>query len=394
MTNFEQGQKYAELIVKHLQKTLSVDEKNELDEWIAASTENKLLFQELTDEVTLKNELCLIESISTANAWRHVKQTINPPAVVSIKKTYRKWWVAAAVIFLFAGTALTYKLYWEPGKTTAPIQTANNVQILPGGDKATLQLADGSIILLDTTANGNVAKQGSVQVIKLNGQLSYTSSGPGTGEIVYNTIRTPRGGQYQLLLSDGSAVWLNAASSLKFPIAFGGKERKVEVSGEAYFEIAKNPSMPFKVMIPGKGEVEVLGTHFNINAYSDEEVVRTTLLEGSINVSAANGKAVQLMPGQQAKMDNSISIQNNVDTDEVIAWKTGWFNFDRTDISSIMRQVSRWYDVDVEFQGQPGKKTFSGIVSRDNKISEVLKIMEKAGVIFRIEGKKITVFSN
>jgi ferric-dicitrate binding protein FerR (iron transport regulator) len=394
MKDFDQGQKYAALIIKHMQETLSAGEKNELDEWIAASHKNKLLFQKLTDVGTLKNELFIFESISTANAWNRIKHTINPPALVSIKKSYRKWWAAAAVIFLLAGTALTYKLYWEPGKTNAPVQAANNLQIMPGGDKATLQLADGSIIFLDSTANGKVTEQGSVQVSKMNGQLSYTGSSPGPEEIVYNTIRTPRGGQYRLLLSDGSAIWLNAASSLKFPVAFGGKERKVEVTGEAYFEIAKNPSMPFKVIIPEKGEVEVLGTRFNINAYSDEEVVNTTLLEGSINVSSANGKAVQLMPGQQAKMDNSISIQNNVNTDEIIAWKTGWFNFDHTDIFSIMRQVSRWYDVDVVFQEQPGKKTFSGIVSRNNKISEVLKIMEKAGVTFRIEGKKITVFSN
>ena len=382
------------LIEKYLKDNLTPEESIELNNWLSASDENKALFTKLTNENYLQGELQFFEQLSTEDGRQKVaKQTWQGSKTISINR--KRWWYAAAAAVLIAGTFTVYQLSNKPNikKETAGTGTIKQ-DVSPGGNKAVLTLSDGSTIILDSAANGNLANQGNVKVIKLDGKLTYSGKEKGTGETSYNTITTPRGGQYQLVLSDGSAVWLNAASSLKFPVAFGGKERKVEVSGEAYFEIAKNSSMPFKVTILGKGEVEVLGTRFNINAYSDEEVVRTTLLEGSINVSLTNGTSVRLLPGQQAKMNNSISIQSNVDTDEIIAWKTGWFNFDHTDISSIMRQVSRWYDVDVVFQGQPGKKTFSGIVSRDNKISEVLKIMEKAGVVFRIEGKQITVLSN
>jgi ferric-dicitrate binding protein FerR (iron transport regulator) len=382
------------LIEKYLKDNLTPEESIELNNWLSGSHENKALFTKLTNENYLQGELQFFEQLSTEDGRQKVaKQTWQGSKTVSINR--KRWWYAAAAAVLIAGSFTVYQLSTKQNIKRETAETAPIKQdVSPGGNKAVLTLSDGSTIILDSAANGNLANQGNVKVIKLDGKLTYSGKEKGTGETSYNTITTPRGGQYQLVLSDGSTVWLNAASSLKYPVTFNGNERKVEVTGEAYFEVAKNTSMPFKVMIPEKGEVEVLGTHFNINAYSDEEGVRTTLLEGSVDVSAANGKSVRLLPGQQAKIDNSISIQSNVDTDEIIAWKTGWFNFDHTDISSIMRQVSRWYDVDVVFQGQPGKKTFSGIVSRDNKISEVLKIMEKAGVVFRIEGKQITVLSN
>jgi len=220
--------------------------------------------------------------------------------------------------------------------------------------------------------------------------ITYNSSN-NRSEAVYNTIKTPRGGQYQLVLADGSQVWLNAASSIRFPVDFTEKVRKVEITGEAYFEIKKDAAKPFIVTIPGKGQVEVLGTHFNINAYDDENTLNTTLIEGSVKFIADNGESVKLKPGQQAQLSSSVSVLNDADIDKIIAWKTGWFNFDRADITTIMRQVSRWYDVEVVYEGQVSKKTFSGIVSRSQQIAEVLKIMEKAGVKFRIEGKKITV---
>lgn len=307
---------------------------------------------------------------------------------------YRKSWfkVAAAAVLLIGAFAI-YKLIGI-SKPELPIAKVENTKqdVAPGGNKAILTLADGSTIILDTAANGKLTQQGNSNIVKLNnGQLAYNTLNEKPTEIVYNTISTPRGGQYQLTLADGSKVWLNAASSLRFPASFTGNERKVEITGEAYFEIAKNASMPFIVSANGLN-VEVLGTHFNINSYADEAAITTTLLEGAVKVS--KGNALQLLsPGQQAQVTNNgpIRVSKIIDVEEVMAWKNGSFVFNSTDIENIMRQISRWYDVDVSFDGSISKELFSGIVSRTSKLSQVLKIMERAGVKFKIEGKRIVV---
>lgn len=304
-----------------------------------------------------------------------------------------RWAAVAAVLLVLVGIGYLLLGYKNENRETVKIQPVEGIEnndITPGGDKAILTLADGSKIMLDSAHNGDLANQGNVKVIKINGQLAYKGTGT-SAEVLYNTISTPRGGQYQLLLADGSKVWLNAASSLRFPASFTGKERLVELTGEGYFEIAKNENQPFKVDIAGKGVVEVLGTHFNINAYSDEASIKTTLLEGRVKVAASGGATVLLKPGEQAQINGGIKLVNDVDTDEIIAWKAGLFQFNRADVVSIMRQVSRWYNVDVVFEGPVSMKSFSGIVSRSNNISEVLKIMEKAGVKFKINGNRITV---
>lgn len=393
----EQAIRNADLIVKYLRQTITPDEQQELDQWLATKPEYAALFNDITNEQTLKQELTIAGSVSAEEAWKRLSEKIATPApavVVPIKKGIRKWWMAAAAVFAAALLITIYQLLPGPSAERPMVNKnlASNIQ--PGGDRALLRLADGSVIVLDSAANGNLIDQGAVKVIKLDGKLTYLGNEPGTDEPTYNTITTPRGGQYQLVLSDGSVVWLNAASSLRFPVAFTGNERRVEITGEAYFEVAKNAKQPFKVAVAGRGEVEVLGTHFNINAYADEATINTTLLEGSVKVTVKGATPVQLKPGQQAQMGSSVSVINNVDTEEVIAWKTGWFSFDRTDIATIMRQVSRWYNVDVVFEGQPDKRTFSGVVSRSNSMAEVLKIMEKAGVRFHIEGKRVTVSSN
>lgn len=330
-----------------------------------------------------------------------IKGSSKPAKLFSLNN-WKKVAAASTIILLLATSA--YLLYFKK-ENNPSTKTANTkppqIDIAPGGNKAILILADGSQIILDSAANGNLANQGNVKVIKLdNGQLAYKGSGSPLGvggtEVIYNTISTPRGGQYQLTLADGSKVWLNASSSIHFPAAFTGKARQVDITGEAYFEVAKNISMPFKVKINTPlgdgGEVEVMGTHFNINSYSDEPTIKTTLLEGRVKVSAQNGQSSLLMPGQQAQVSEGIKVVSNIDTDEIIAWKAGMFQFTRTDIKTIMRQISRWYNVDVQFEGDFSKKSFSAIVSRSNNISEVLKIMEKAGIQFRIEEKKIIVF--
>ena len=264
--------------------------------------------------------------------------------------------------------------------------------VLPGGNKAILTLSDGYVISLDDAKNGQLAQQGNVQIAKLgNGQVAYSVIEGKQSEVVFNTLTTPRGGQFRLTLPDGSQVWLNSASSVKYPTAFIDRQRKVEISGEAYFEIAHNPSKPFIVSVNGMN-VKVLGTHFNINAYDDEASVKTTLLEGSVSLNKADVVAT-LTPGQQAQLGNSgkIKVIDNVDIDQVVAWKNGYFSFNRADLQTVMRQIARWYDVDISYEGKIPERQFGGKIDRNSNASEVLKILRETKVNFRIEGKKIIV---
>jgi ferric-dicitrate binding protein FerR (iron transport regulator) len=261
----------------------------------------------------------------------------------------------------------------------------------PGGNKATLTLADGSVILLDEAKNGVLAQQGAAKVIKLDGKLLYDPAFDSRGQMVYNRISTPKGGQYQLELPDGSLVWLNATSSIRFPTSFTEKERRVEITGEAYLEVAKKPGKPFVVTV-NSSEIQVLGTHFNINAYGDEDNLRTTLLEGSIKFVNGNTSHI-LHPGQQSQLtkDRTVNVVSKVDVDDVIAWKNGLFSFENAGIEAIMRQLARWYDVDVDFRGRTDD-LFIAEMNRNIKLSDVLTALELTGKIrFEIEGKKIIV---
>lgn len=325
--------------------------------------------------------------------------------MVPERKT-KRWYVrlaAAAIVFCLLSAGAYFLLKRDSSsaqvaKKENTVQNKNNNDVLPGKNTAILTLADGSTVALDETQNGIVSTQGNAKVVKLdNGMLTYKTSDHRPAEMVYNTITTPKGGQYQLILSDGSKVWLNAASSLKFPATFTGKDRKVELLGEAYFEVAPltpkggHEKMPFKVEAEGM-EVEVLGTHFNINSYENETSSRTTLLEGSVKINHGNTTDF-LKPGQQARLnrDGDIKIINDADVDEAIAWKEGRFQFNRSDIHDVMRQVARWYDVSVEYKGIVSSH-FGGTVSRDVNLSQVLKMLELTGELkFQVEGRKVTV---
>ncbi|MRG47957.1 DUF4974 domain-containing protein [Chitinophaga sp. SYP-B3965] len=292
--------------------------------------------------------------------------------------------IAFAVIFLFQPSPPALKQVVKENKLH---------QVVPGGNKAVLTLADGTQITLDSTGNGAIASQGNVQVIKLDsGQLAYNAAKGGKGnEMSYNTLVTPRGGQFRIILPDGSKVWLNAASSLHFPTAFNGKEREVQLIGEAYFEVAKNPQMPFKVKV-NEMAVQVLGTHFNVMAYPDEANIKTTLLEGAVKIQHG-AKAVQLKPGQQAQLNTAgnISVNEGVDMEEVVAWKNGYFHFNHESLEGMMRQIGRWYDAEITYEGNISDREFGGKIERGSDITEVLKILELSKVHFRIEGKKIIV---
>ena len=303
--------------------------------------------------------------------------------------------VAAATILLATGG-----IYWATRPSSHPAVAASiskphrvSHDVAPGTDGALLILADGHHIVLDSVGNGELAKEGNTSIVKQGGRLSYTVNAPAKGAPAYNTMRIPRGRQFQLILPDGSHVWLNAASSIRYPIAFTGKERVVEITGEAYFEITPDARRPFRVQA-GEARVDVLGTHFNIMAYEEENAVRTTLLEGKVKVTRA-GASHLLLPGQEARMlrdSRNIQVVDDVPLGEAVAWKNGLFYFHNgTRLQTIMRQIERWYDVRVVYEGTPHEMEFGGKISRNSNLSEVLKILEISKVHFRIEDKTIIV---
>lgn len=307
----------------------------------------------------------------------------------------RRWWTAAAAVLIFAIAG--YFIYRNnSGHTntpaTASIQPADVPP--PASNRASITLADGRKVYLDEVQNGQLARQDEVKLVKhANGDLVYEDTdGPSAGRLIYNTLTNPKGSQVATMqLSDGTRIWLNAGSSLTYPVAFTGKERKVTITGEAYFEVAHLANQPFTVS-SGRAEVTVLGTHFNVNAYSDEADIKVTLLQGSVKVSEpGNNHSQILVPGQQAIIADDIKIAEKVDIEETMAWKNGRFRFNGADIESIMRQVSRWYDVEIEYEGKiPG--TISGGTSRFVNVSKLLQILELTKkVTFEVQGKKIIV---
>ena len=378
-------QEIKELIAKYVTHRASPEEKLHVENWYAqVQNENRILTEEERQQ--------LKDTIFNATIQKIEMLEFVPPNVTPLFSItpYLRW---AAVIL---GISLIGYFSLKPKNK---VSVANNETIFvknyvsPGSNKAILILADGRNLILDNAENGRLASQGDAEIVKNNGRLVYNNKGMPGDEVLYNTVATPRGGQYQLQLPDGSKVWLNAASSLKFPTAFHGKERNVELTGEAYFEISKNASMPFHVKSAGQ-TIEVLGTHFDINAYNDETAVKTTLLEGSVKVIKGT-KTTTLKPGQQSSLlqngSGTIEVSDDADVDEVTAWKNGMFQFNDADIRAVMRQISRWYDVDIEFQEPISSDHYKGKVPRNASITKVLKILELSGVNFKIEGKKIIV---
>jgi transmembrane sensor len=315
----------------------------------------------------------------------------------------RRWPVmrVAALLAICAGIGITVLVRNRRKATPMPVaMRTHNTDIAPGGNRAVLTLADGSTIVLDSAHSGFLTQQGSVKVVKLNtGALEYKGKETTTGEVLYNTIATPNGGQYEVVLPDGSKVWLNAASSLRYPTAFEGKERVVELKGEGYFEIARNAAMPFMVRVDGgsggKGvDVHVLGTAFDVMAYSNEGHINTTLVSGNVRVATGEGAAMNVEPGRQAVVDNNTREMQVVDAnvDQVVAWKNGLFRFRETGILELMRQVERWYNVEVVYETNGKDQDFTGIVSRNEPVSVLLHTLELTGTVhFRIDGKKIIV---
>ncbi|HET7118970.1 MAG TPA: FecR domain-containing protein [Hanamia sp.] len=326
-------------------------------------------------------EACIIKQVNGS----HKKE------VLYLKPRFQ-WWAAASVILLLG--AFSYFLFFH--KSTKPVQIAivlNNDVKAPQSNKAMITLANGQKVYLDSVGNGALAIQGNVKLVKLaNGKIVYqTNSGKVISKMEYNTLSNPRGSKViNMTLADGSKVWLNAGSSLRYPVLFIGNKRKVSVTGEAYFEVTHDASKPF-IVNNGSMDIRVLGTHFNVNAFEDDgNDIKVTLLEGSVKIN--NGNATGLLkPGQQALVTKEIKVVSDVDLDLVMAWKNGYFQFDNASLQNVLKEVSRWYDVDVVYEGYNKPRKFVGEIQRDLSLSEMLKILQKNKVHFKIEGKELRV---
>ena len=401
---FLMSDRLQQLLNRYLSGQLTEEQRRELVTFLendeAAEQFAGLVQQQLSrGEFSIEGDLFKTED----SIIEGVLKKIHPKPIASVRRVafLRKWgWAAAAILIIGFGAYgwLTNRHFnSSPVSGNPPIQN----DIAPGGDKAVLTLSDGTTIHLDSAANGSIAQQGNASVVKLaNGRITYNLKGAATGGVMMNTMHTPRGGQYRLTLPDGTQVWLNAASSITYPVAFTGKERKVTISGEAYFEVVKNKESPFIVDVDDKSSIDVLGTHFNVNSYAEESAIKTTLLKGSVKVTPGTAErpgspsgAVVLKPGQQAQLHQQrLSVSNNADIDKVMAWRNGLFNFEDASLEEVMHQLARWYDVEIIYEKGIPDIRFEGEISRNIKLSDLLKVLARAEVKFRIEdGRRLVV---
>jgi ferric-dicitrate binding protein FerR (iron transport regulator) len=397
------NQYYNELFERLLEGKLSPNETSQLLEWlnrdenageaasiISSRLNREVAEEEITPEVrnALQARLPLI-----LNAPQGKKR-----GAVRLLQTWFKYAAAAVVIITisFFIRSILQKPVPVTTSTEKPIVAATD--IAAGSQGAVLTLADGRKVVLDSLGNGTISLQTGAEVRLKDGQLVYDPVAATEEQMVYNSISTPKGRQFQLILPDGTKVWLNAASSLKYPTHFSGNERKVEIKGEAYFEVAKNANKPFIVTLPKGAEVRVLGTHFNINAYDNEDAIKTTLLEGSVKVvnhdsAIGNENSIMLKPGQQAVLapHSLLTIHNSPDLEKVIAWKNGVFNFEDATLQEVMHQLERWYDIEVVYETGIPKLQFVGKMGRDLSLNNVLRGLELSKVHCRLEGRKLIV---
>ncbi|WP_316784951.1 FecR family protein [Pedobacter frigiditerrae] len=379
----EKDLKYFNVILrKYNQGLASAEEIEFLEKYYKLFDEKEgfLDLQQLETQEAIKNEIKnkVDENIDFLIKKRSLSIFNNP---------YFKYIAAASVLLILSvGSYLAFKtpVYEVVSKTN---------DFAPGVNKATLELANGTKILLDTAVKGMIANLDGIKVYKnAAGEIEYKiNSISSTDKVGFNTITTPNGGQYQVVLHDGSKIWLNAGSSLKYPTAFRGNDRTVNITGEAYLEVAKNKQLPFRV-ISGNQTIEVLGTHFNVNAYDDEVAIKTTLLEGAVKVLTDKASTI-IAPGEQTYFNNSNgSLQKKaVDVEQEVAWKNGLFSFKGDDVQAIMRQISRWYNVEIEYTGPITDEKFYGQISRNSKLSEIFAILELNNLHFKSNGRKITV---
>jgi hypothetical protein len=362
------------LSYKYQAGTITSSEKQLLDKWYDGHDDS--FFYHSDDKKKVKQRV-----------WQGIHKGI------SIKQITKLWpkLVAAACILLASGVAIY--LVIEKKTSTQTVFTGSSRDINPGGQKAFLILSDGQRIDLNSSNEGTIANQTGTEIKKINsGTLAYTKNphARGMNNNGYNTIETPAGGEYQLILPDGTKIWLNASSSLRYPVSFDGEEKRtVSLTGEAYFEVAKDQSHPFEVSTLGQ-KITVLGTHFNVNSYLDEPGISTALLEGSVMVS--NGKEnKKLHPGERSINEGNQIQVLRADLSQDVAWKNGYFEFSDTDLKTVMRQISRWYGLRVTYKGKMPSKRFTGKIHRNLKLSSALKILSYFEVNFTVSDKNILI---
>ena len=378
------------LIGRKLSGELTEEEASALELWAADEPANRAFLDRVTDEEWLENEIDLWKNIDPAGGhakWVAYIQTRRRGRVRRIIG----WSVAASLLIAVAIGGLSKRFVKVDSPVPVVAKTAQPV--LPGRNTATLTLSNGQQILLDSTGSGDIAMQGGVRLVKTDDKsISYTASNKEAREgVVYNTLSTPRSGQYQLVLPDGTHVWLNNVSTLRYPTSFQGKDRTVELTGEAYFEIARDATKPFFVKVKSE-TVEVLGTSFNIMAYEEEGGIQTTLLSGVVRVNAGEA-SVKLKPDEQARFTGAegLKVIKGVPSQDIVSWKNGVFYFGRASLVEVMRQLARWYDVDVVYQGKVPDIEFGGKIDRSLPLNELLNFLDKNQVHFHLEGRKIIV---
>ncbi|NLR62753.1 FecR family protein [Chitinophaga varians] len=384
-------QRVAYLISRHQQDQLTASEAEELRAWLDATPENRRFMEQWNDTQWLASKLQSYSQPDVNTAWEafRAKHLTDANFERAPRKTFRltwRHWSAAAAVVLLAGTAW----YVQRSRPAAPVaqQQQQQTPVLPGTSKAVLTLADGSTIQLDS-AGRQVIAQGAASIHQQNGQLRYDIQNPDAAPAL-NTLTTPRGGQFRVILPDGTAVWLNAASSITYPTAFREGNRQVSITGEAYLEVTSKANHPFQVKINDHTTVDVLGTSFCISAYANENTIRTTLVSGAVKVNTGNTSRT-LAPGQQAQITNGNIVVSPTDTAAAIAWKNGEFYFNNADIPAIMRQLERWYDVHAVYEGSIPVRTFQGEIQRNLPLEDILEGLQSTGIRFHMKGRNIIV---
>ena len=409
------------LIAKHLKGQLDESGQRELQAWINKNEANKRFFEQATDETVLLAGLQeFTQAVPDDTAFQRTLAEHIPGAKLVGMRPWRKYIAVAASVLVVVATG-AYLI--NKGRSDNEPALAKNIaqhtsDVPPGHNGAVLTLADGRKLVLDSAAAGALATQGNAKLLLTNGKLSYAPQAKAVAstEIYYNQLTTPRGRKFRITLPDSSNVWLNAESSLRYPAQFTGRERRVDITGEAYFEIAHNAAKPFIVHTsvptpngPREADITVLGTHFNVMAYQNEEATKTTLLEGRISIKplANQQKPTIINPGQQAAVTLSsarpepaegskgaragVTVSDDIDVDQVIAWKNDLLSFQHSDIKTLMRSVERWYDINVVYEGNLPERTFSGKFSSNANLSQLLTILDLNSIHYTINGRLLTI---
>lgn len=368
------------LIRKYLSGTATADETEKVEQWYQDYGHNL--------EVYVGNEEEASEQELHDKILNRLRTTLHGAPKAIVTPMWKKLAAAASIAVVLAAGGW----YFIQNRSTDKTQVARQTEVSPGFEQAILTTSDGSKIELGSNSQQPINEKNGVVISNDGHQLTYASSSTGN-TVFFNTLEVPRKGVYSLELADGTKVWLNSLSSLTYPTSFPGRERRVSIKGEAYFEIAKNPRQPFIVDVEGGQAIEVLGTRFNVNAYTNEQQISTTLLEGAVRVKAGD-QLQKLSPGQEAQFSLSnkkLHVRSNADANDVISWKNGFFVCNGKDLQAILRQVTRWYDIDVAYQGEIRPESFVGTISRNMNLSELLEVLEITGVHFSLQGKTLTV---